>query len=106
MRRLGIGAPVMTLAGRGRCRRFCALLLLAGCAGGLSMAGREHAPYAASNAIMPVGFSETAIDPMHYRGEGQRHRQTPRERVEKIALARAAEIGVEQNASSTSRSRA
>jgi hypothetical protein len=73
----------------------CAALLFAGCAGGLSMTGATTS-YTASNAMMPVGYSEVPIDPMHYEVKAAGSEQTPRERIEKIALARAAEIGVEQ----------
>jgi len=72
-----------------------AALLLAGCAGGLSMSGTTTS-YSASNAMMPVGYSETTIDPTHYEVKASGTERTPKERVEKIALARAAEIGVEQ----------
>src|SRR5512134_3861026 len=72
-----------------------AALLLAGCAGGLSMTGATTS-YSASNAMMPVGYSELPIDPTHYEVKAAGTEQTPKERVEKIALARAAEIGVEQ----------
>jgi hypothetical protein len=74
----------------------CALLL-AGCAGGgLSLGGGGMAPYSAANAIYPVGYSERSIDATHYEVKASGTDTTTRERVEKIALARAAEIGVEQ----------
>ena len=52
--------------------------------------------YSASNAMMPIGYSETPIDATHYQVKASGSEQTPKERVERIALARAAEIGVEQ----------
>jgi hypothetical protein len=72
-----------------------AALLLPGCAGGLSMAGSTTA-YEASNAFMPVGYSEVQIDATRYEVKASGTDSTPKERVEKIALARAAEIGVQQ----------
>lgn len=73
-----------------------AILLLSGCAGGLSMGGGASTSYSAANAIYPVGYSEKAIDETHYEVKASGTDSTPKERVEKIALARAAEIGVEQ----------
>jgi hypothetical protein len=74
----------------------CGAVLLSGCAGGgLSMSG-SPTPYTASNAIMPIGFTEKPIDATHYEVKASGTEETPKERVEKIALARAAEIGVEQ----------
>jgi hypothetical protein len=55
-----------------------------------------NASYSASNLMSPSGYSETPIDPMHYEVRAGGTESTTRERVEKIALARAAEIGVEQ----------
>ncbi len=52
--------------------------------------------YSSANAMMPVGYSEVPIDPTHYEVKASGNEHTPKERVEKIALARAAEIGVEQ----------
>lgn len=74
----------------------CTALLAAGCAGGgLSLSGSTTS-YSASNAMMPVGYSEKEIEAAHYEVRAAGSEQTPRERIEKIALARAAEIGVEQ----------
>jgi hypothetical protein len=73
-----------------------ALLLLAGCAGGMPALGGATTAYSASNAILPIGYSETTIDATHYEVKASGSEQTSRERIEKIALARAAEIGVEQ----------
>ena len=53
-------------------------------------------PYLASNAFAPIGYSQTPIEPNHYQVKASGTDTTPPERVEKIALARAAEIGVEQ----------
>jgi hypothetical protein len=73
------------------------LLLLAGCAGGgLPSMGASTASYSAANAIYSVGYSEKSLDATHYQVKASGTDTTPRARVEKIALARAAEIGVEQ----------
>lgn len=79
-----------------------ALLALAGCSGGGSgggglggAIGPATVPYQHSNAIYPVGFSESQVAPDRYRIQVKGPLSTPRERLEKIASARAAEIGKE-----------
>ena len=73
-----------------------AALALAGCAneGGI---GGALAPgplaYKHSNAVAPSGYSESLIGPDRYRIEVKGPLNTPRERLEKIAATRAAEIG-------------
>lgn len=67
--------------------------VLAGCASGLSTMAPTQLGYQHSNAIMSSGFSETAIAPDHYRIEVTGYPNTSRERLEKIAATRAAEIG-------------
>lgn len=49
--------------------------------------------YQHSNAIAPAGYSESLIGPDRYRIEVKGPPSTPRERMEKIAATRAAEIG-------------
>ncbi|WP_439543395.1 CC0125/CC1285 family lipoprotein [Hyphomicrobium sp.] len=77
----------------------CALLL-AGCSGtGIGSTGigalapPGPLPYQHANAIMPVGYSESLIGEDRYRIEVKGPLGTPRERMEKIATTRAAEIG-------------
>jgi hypothetical protein len=75
-----------------------AALALAGCSGGgLPGAGLGGGggplPYQYSNAMMPQGYSESVIGPDRYRIEVRGPVNTPRERLEKIATTRAAEIG-------------
>jgi hypothetical protein len=72
-----------------------ALLVLAGCSGGLSVSGMTT-PYDRANAMMPIGYSETPVDKTHYQVKASGTDTTPRARVEKIAMTRAAEIGVQQ----------
>jgi hypothetical protein len=74
-----------------------AALALAGCSAGMSGLGGGPLPYQHSNAIMPAGYSETMIGPDRYRIEVKGPLETPRERMEKIAATRAAEIGRDQN---------
>jgi hypothetical protein len=70
-----------------------AALLLAGCSGGLTGTGPGPIPYQPSNAIAPTGYSESLIGPDHYRIVVTGPANTPRQRMEKIAATRAAEIG-------------
>src|SRR5688572_29198661 len=72
--------------------RALAALALAGCSGGVGI-GAGPLPYQYSNAIAPSGFSETIIGPNRYRIQVRGPLNTPRERMEKIAATRAAEIG-------------
>lgn len=74
--------------------------LLAGCSqgpGGISGIGSITAagplPYQHASAFMPAGYSESIIGPDRYRIEVKGPIGTPRERLEKIATTRAAEIG-------------
>lgn len=70
-------------------------MTFAGCSSG-GLPGVYVANYQAANAIMPIGHSYTLVGERHYKVSAAGTAQTPRERVEKIATARAAEIGVEQ----------
>lgn len=54
------------------------------------------AEYTPANAFMPVGFSETAIGSDRVQVNAGGHPSTPYARLEKIATARAAEIGKER----------
>lgn len=66
---------------------------LAACSSGVTAIGQGPLPYQYSNAIAPSGFSESLIGPDRYRIQVQGPPNTPRERMEKIAATRAAEIG-------------
>ncbi len=54
------------------------------------------ASYSASNVFSPSGYSQTQIDDTHFKVSAAGTEATPKERVEKIARARAAQIGVDQ----------
>jgi hypothetical protein len=75
--------------------------ILAGCSsgsGGLSGIGGfgpANLSYQASNAITKAGYKEEQLAPDRYRITVTGYSHTPRERLEKIAQTRAAEIGDE-----------
>jgi hypothetical protein len=68
---------------------------LGGCSG-LPALSPSVASYGASNIISPTGYGQTKVDDTHYQVTATGTEATPKERVEKIARARAAEIGVEE----------
>jgi hypothetical protein len=70
-----------------------AAIALAGCSSDIVDLGQGPLPYKYSNAIIPSGFAESVIGPDRYRIEVRGPVNTPRERMEKIAATRAAEIG-------------
>lgn len=49
-----------------------------------------------SNVLSPSGYSESKVSDTHYTVNAMGTEATPRERIEKIARARAAQIAVEQ----------
>lgn len=72
------------------------VLALTGCGGGLGEIGSSAgAGYTRSSALIISGYSETASDETHYEVRANGTTNTAKARVEKIALTRAAEIGVE-----------
>jgi hypothetical protein len=70
----------------------CAVLL-GGC-GGLDM--KPVASLSAANALAPSGYSEARISDTQYQVTAAGTEATPKARIEKIARARAAQIGIEQ----------
>jgi hypothetical protein len=54
------------------------------------------AEFTAASVFSPVGYSQTKIDDTHYQVQASGTEATPKERLEKIARARAAEIGVDE----------
>jgi hypothetical protein len=72
----------------------CGTLLLTGCAG-LPQLGSPVASYAPTTIFSPEGYGQTKVDDTHYRVEATGTESTPKERVEKMARARAAQIAVE-----------
>jgi len=74
----------------------CAALLLSACSG-ITQLSPPVASYEAANAFMPSGYSATKLDATHYQVKATGTESTPKSRVEKIARARAAQIGVEEH---------
>lgn len=75
------------------------LLWLTGCgtdAGG-GLQTNAVTSYGAANALSPTGHQVTDLGDGRYRITATGSAATPKARVEKIALARAAELGVERN---------
>ncbi len=54
------------------------------------------AEYTSASVFSPAGYTQIKIDDMHYQVQASGTEATPKERVEKIARARAAEIGVNE----------
>jgi len=62
-------------------------------------AGTDLSPVAslnAANALAPSGYSETKVSDTQYQVRAAGTEATPKARIEKIARARAAQIGMEQ----------
>ena len=62
----------------------------------LPQLGPPVTAYSAWNVFSPSGYSEQKIDDTHYKVKATGTEATPTARLEKIARARAAEIGVEE----------
>ena len=73
-------------------------LLAAGCGSDLggSLQGDSITAYEASSAFSPTGHHVAALGDGRYRITATGSAATPKSRVEKIAMARAAEFGIEQ----------
>jgi hypothetical protein len=67
--------------------------LLGACAGADL---KPVASFGASNMMSPSGFSETKVSDTQYQVQAAGTEATPKARIEKIARARAAQIGVEE----------
>jgi hypothetical protein len=74
---------------------WCCVAALGACSG-VPLLTQPIASYGESNAFAPAGYSQTKIDDTHYQVRATGTESTPRQRVEKIARARAAQIGVEE----------
>ena len=74
---------------------ICAAIV-AGCSAASSALGPSVASYGASNIFSPVGYDQSQIDETHYKVTATGSEVTPASRVEKIAMARAAQIGADQ----------
>ncbi len=86
---------------RGRITCFlalCASALVAGCSGVTSLTSLSPpvAQYTSASIFSPAGYSQSKIDDTHFQVSASGTDATPMSRVEKIARARAAEIGVEE----------
>ena len=81
--RVGLSYPVLAAAA----------LTLAGCSAGTPSLGSGPLAYQHANIISPAGYSESQIGPDRYRIQVKGPLNTPRERMEKLAATRAAEIG-------------
>jgi hypothetical protein len=82
-RRIGPGTTALLICAAG----------LGGCTGGLT---DPVAAYGPSNIMSPTGYSQSKIDETHFKVTATGTPSTPKERVEKIARARAAQIGADQ----------
>ena len=74
---------------------FMGAAALGGCSG-LTGLSDPVAAYGASNIMSPTGYAQTKLDDLHFKVEATGTEATPKERVEKIARARAAQIGVDE----------
>jgi hypothetical protein len=72
----------------------CGSALLGGCSGIPQLT--PVASYTAANVFSPAGYGQTKLGDDHYQVQGTGTEATPKERVEKIARARAAQIGVDE----------
>ncbi len=74
---------------------LCCSALICGCSS-LTSLSTPVAGYSAASVFSPAGYSQSKIDDTHFKITASGTEATPKERVEKIARARAAEIGVEE----------
>ncbi len=74
---------------------------LAGCGADLASGLQTHSitSYEAANAFSPTGYQVTGLGDGRVRVTATGSAATPKARVEKIAIARAAEYGIERNTS-------
>ncbi len=68
---------------------------LVGCGAGIGL-GTGIADYGPASAFMPIGYFQKPISDQQFQVGASGTEGTPAERIEKIATARAAEIGVMQ----------
>lgn len=71
--------------------------VLLGACSGLASLTPPVAEFGAASVFSPAGYAQTRLDDRHYQVTAAGTEATPKDRVEKIARARAAEIGVEQH---------
>lgn len=70
------------------------VIFVAACSGP-SMIGGADVAYVPASVVSPVGYSQSQLDATHYTVKAAGLSATPPAHVERIAQARAAEIGVE-----------
>jgi hypothetical protein len=72
--------------------------LAAGCSGGAQLPALGGGPvsYSSSSVFKPTGYNDTRLDDTHFQVRASGDAKTPPARLEKMALVRAAEIGVEE----------
>jgi hypothetical protein len=73
---------------------LCASVAGLGACAGTDM--KPIASFGASNVLSPSGYSESKVSDTQYQVKATGTESTPKARIEKIARARAAQIGVEQ----------
>ncbi len=72
---------------------FIVATLLGGCAG---TDLKPVASFGASNVLSPSGYTQTKVSDTQYQVKATGTEATPKARIEKIARARAAQIGIEE----------
>ena len=88
-------AAVARLAAVVRLAGVACSAALAGCSG-IQQLSVPVASYDSSSIFSPSGYTQTRIDDTHFKVGAIGTEATPKARIEKIARARAAEIGVEE----------
>lgn len=73
-----------------------ALVLALGACAGADLSTGSIAPYEAANGFYPYGYQDTVINADQHKISASGSSTASKTRLEKIALTRAAEIGVEQ----------
>jgi len=95
MKLSGVGLAVVAGAGLAACSLDSSSLGTTSSLAPSSLSLSNVAGYQAANMFLTTGYNETQIAADHYEVRANGTDQTSKERVERIALARAAEIGVE-----------
>lgn len=74
----------------------CGLVVTLGACSGADLSTGSIAPYGAANSFYPYGFQDTAVAENQHRVTASGSGRASKARLEKIALTRAAEIGVDK----------
>lgn len=78
----------------GVCLAGCLIPTLVGCAGA-DLSSGSIAPYEPANSFYPYGYEDTVVAENQHRISASGSARAAKTRLEKIALTRAAEVGVE-----------